>query len=808
MSRILFDAFDVSGGNKTVTVKPSGQGGTYTSLQAAITGEVAANPNLITMGGILTISIEGTWSSADTTNVSLTGFTTDATHYVNVITDSANRASPFWSTSKYRLSYTGSNDVFSVTQDYTRITGLQTEGLIGSGNYVLAVYNSGGSGLPSTIDSCFIRSLDTTPLFTARFQSYNYMLNCIIMGGVRCFQPYGASSRISNCLFIGGSQYALDLNNNIQYIKNCYAYNTANGAITNYTGASLTTCYTNDGSASTSIAAYTTSTFINVTSGSENLNLAAGSSLIGTGTDLSADYIPFNWDMTGATRSSWDVGVSYFSGISGIISSTLKKITSQVSGIELFSGALAVNLKKQTTSGIGSLRFSGAITSSAKKVTLSLSGNLKYSGTIVSSGKKVTSVLAGNLKFSGAITASTKKVTSVVLGSESFTGTIASLTKKIQSAMAGTSGGSGVTGTIASSTKKVTLALSGSESFTGTAASSTKKVTSVIAATLRFSGAIASNTKKIASVLSGNNVSPFTGTIASSTKKTTLALLGSESFTGSIASNTKKTTLLGSGSLKFTGIIAGSSKKTASTLSGNVANPVTGTVASSTKKLTLVLSGTLKYSGMVSSSTKKITISGASNETFSGALSSNNKKVSYLLSGVETFSGSGTILGKKIAVSASGTFGLYILGNIASSIKKSIPNIQAHSGGYNYSVTIKDDISVTQILSKTKTPRIYVGSIVAQQHKINNLVKGYANGIYYTRTIHDNSGITDAMLTTRKLYRKIHDTESVMDLSIPQATVSLKRTINDTADIHDSAYSDKSKKNVTITTNLDIKDYT
>ena len=52
--------------NKTVTVRPSG--GTYTSLSAASTGDETANADLTASGlnGILTISIEGTWSSADT----------------------------------------------------------------------------------------------------------------------------------------------------------------------------------------------------------------------------------------------------------------------------------------------------------------------------------------------------------------------------------------------------------------------------------------------------------------------------------------------------------------------------------------------------------------------------------------------------------------------------------------------------------------------------------------------------------------------------------------------------------------------
>jgi len=112
--------------DKTVTVRPSG--GDYTSLQAAITGEVSANANLVTMAGILTISIEGDWSGGtDTTAVVLTGFTTSADYYVKVVTDSSNRADKTGiNTSRYILQLDSTRD-FRVQQNYTVIDGLQID---------------------------------------------------------------------------------------------------------------------------------------------------------------------------------------------------------------------------------------------------------------------------------------------------------------------------------------------------------------------------------------------------------------------------------------------------------------------------------------------------------------------------------------------------------------------------------------------------------------------------------------------------------------------------------------------------------
>jgi len=155
--------------NKTVTVRPSG--GDYTSFQAAITGEVSANANLVTMEGILTISIEDDWSGGpDTTAVVLTGFITSADYYVKVVTDSANRASKSGiDSSKYILQMDDTRD-FRVQQDYTVIDGLQLDcttagfcyetntantGIVVKNCY--ARYQGGGSGFVTSTTSASVK---------------------------------------------------------------------------------------------------------------------------------------------------------------------------------------------------------------------------------------------------------------------------------------------------------------------------------------------------------------------------------------------------------------------------------------------------------------------------------------------------------------------------------------------------------------------------------------------------------------------------------------------------------------------------
>jgi hypothetical protein len=345
--------------DKTVTVRPSG--GTYTTLQAAITGEVAANANLVTMDGILTISIEGNWSgSIDTAAVNITGFTQDATHYLKVVCDSSNRAGPLWSTSKYILQRSADtwDTCLGVNSNFTRVIGLQVSS---SGSGVAIYMNYGG-----VIDSCHVRSVSGIGINLGINTAGNtgILSNTIARGcGGRGFDSANSAQPVYyfNCDAIAnvgnGFRFA---QYDRQYATNCYSggntaadYNNSGGGLT-----TLTTCCSEDGTMSTSTVAYSTSTFTNVTAGSEDLSLVSGSGLIDIGTDLSGSSVyPFNWDITGATRTgTWDVGATeYVASGDRVYSGT---------GTVAFSGSATVQriVDTYSYSGSGSVSFSGAFT--------------------------------------------------------------------------------------------------------------------------------------------------------------------------------------------------------------------------------------------------------------------------------------------------------------------------------------------------------------------------------------------------------------------------------------------------------------
>jgi len=112
--------------NATVTVKSSG--GDYTSLNAALAGEVAdltANCHSTGGAGILTIEC---YAFEDTTAASTgTGYTTSANYYINITVPATERHAGKWNTSKYRHKYTGESNNINIQAQHVRISYLQIE---------------------------------------------------------------------------------------------------------------------------------------------------------------------------------------------------------------------------------------------------------------------------------------------------------------------------------------------------------------------------------------------------------------------------------------------------------------------------------------------------------------------------------------------------------------------------------------------------------------------------------------------------------------------------------------------------------
>lgn len=312
-----------------VTVKPSG--GDYTSLAAAISANAQ---NLVTNDKYLDIEIDGDWSGGpDTSVVNITGYTTDATHYINIYTTATARHAGVYNTSKYRLE--ASNDVsgsivLGSGAGHVYLTGLQIKNTYTSNafdeSHGIRVFNDDLSSYFLEIESCLIYAPQNA--LRALYDTVITIRNSVLISTGASGHNSGSAVKtwghttIANCVLANTSASATAATVESGFytcnIYNCYSYNAGSGASYG-TNLSLTTCASDDATGTSGLTgvAYSTSSgafFTAITAGSENFTLKSGSALIGTGTDLSGS---FTTDIIGATRGTpWDLGVFAYTALS------------------------------------------------------------------------------------------------------------------------------------------------------------------------------------------------------------------------------------------------------------------------------------------------------------------------------------------------------------------------------------------------------------------------------------------------------------------------------------------------------------
>lgn len=284
----------------TNTVKQTG--GNYTSLSA---WEDARDSNLTLGDGTNEVAeISGTWDSDDSTAVVINGWTTAADKRVFIYATDAARHKGYWSNTCYRLygttDYANTLDVF---EDYVTIIGLQF-----TNSQALAYANvrsSSGATSELLIDSCIARGSENS------YRAYTGTIKIINSIGVGVKSPFftGSTMITLNCVgFCAGNYGAFRRTAGTFYATNCYGYSIGTDDFSQLT--SMEKCYSLDTTGTTTNVAYSTANFVNVTAGSENFHLVAGSALIDVGTDLSATFIT---DINGATRTgTWDIGADEY----------------------------------------------------------------------------------------------------------------------------------------------------------------------------------------------------------------------------------------------------------------------------------------------------------------------------------------------------------------------------------------------------------------------------------------------------------------------------------------------------------------
>lgn len=300
------------------TVMPSG--GDYTTLDACIDHILASHHDLIGGDVYAEVKIDGTWSSADTAAVTLTGLHTDATRYLKIYTTAAARHKGIWSTSYYMLNVANAIAINWQSISNVWIDGLQIGKSAENAHYQDCIQGSG------SVTATTNEFLVSNSIFRhANNNSYRvmgidaevanqriFLYNVIDYGHGTTANAYNSSVFIGNglitcysCTFIGGYQGVNNDSATAAVCKNCYA----SGSNAAFSGTiTQTTCAASDATAADAALdniAVNTTNFTNVTYATANWHLPLGSGLIGVGTTTSGDAAPMNFstDIDGEART-------------------------------------------------------------------------------------------------------------------------------------------------------------------------------------------------------------------------------------------------------------------------------------------------------------------------------------------------------------------------------------------------------------------------------------------------------------------------------------------------------------------------
>lgn len=279
-------------------------GGDYTDLVAAEAGEQG---NLVTADEYLVLEYRGDWSSApDTGSVVIDGSTTDATRYIEVRTDSANRHAGAWDANKAVLVGDAAAAVIRVADANVFLRGLQIE------TNATATYGIGGTSGAFEVDSCLIDASagaangclgvtgSSTSVLTAK--------NVATKGGdAGFFRGTNGSANLYNCTLYGAALGIEGSTTAVTLINSLLQGNTADVDGT-LNAASDYNC-DEDGSAPGANSITETASF--VSAAAFDLHLAAA--LSAQGTDLSGSGV--TTDFEGDARSATpDIGADERAG--------------------------------------------------------------------------------------------------------------------------------------------------------------------------------------------------------------------------------------------------------------------------------------------------------------------------------------------------------------------------------------------------------------------------------------------------------------------------------------------------------------
>lgn len=296
-----------------VTVKTTG--GDYTTLASAEAGEQADLPTVTN-----TVTIECyTLAAADTSQVTIDGWTTNATYFITITVPSAERHDGKRNTGKYRLEpSTNFGSSFTISEQYVRVGGMAISNTAGTPSYALYIDASGASDI--RLSDCIFYDVQRG----CRVVNGNVTgINCLAMSCSVGGFDYTSTGTVEfdNCVAVNGGTGFEVANFRTLICKNCYAGgNTTDFDDTSGGTLTTTTCHASDTTGDTQTAFSTSSGayFTNITSGSEDLSISTSSVLKDAGTSLAGwNHPDGDVDIIGTSWGTWGVGAFEFVAAGG-----------------------------------------------------------------------------------------------------------------------------------------------------------------------------------------------------------------------------------------------------------------------------------------------------------------------------------------------------------------------------------------------------------------------------------------------------------------------------------------------------------
>jgi parallel beta-helix repeat protein len=380
--------------------------------------------------------IEGTWASADTSALTIDGWTTSNANYIRIYSVYPAHHPGLWSTSAYRLVVTaGANNTsaIDIKENNVRIEGIQIQ-LINSGGYTgcRAIQATGQDALSViNIEQCLIRGTlssansDGIGIYLNSGYISSKVLNNIVYDFIN-----GSTAGCAGIYLAVGGTY--QVYNNTVY--GCYQgiradssvtitmkNNLANGNTSDYTGTFDVTGYNISETATSPDVSFRGKAVTFVDENNRDLHLASADTYAkNTGTSLATIFTDDAQDFT--RQGAWDIGACEYgfkvwdgggADTSWLTAANWDHDTAPAStDIAVFNGTSSKDCVLAGTVTVGGLysgpQYTGTL--STANNTLTVGGNFDWRGGTFSAGSSGISV-AGNWINTATVTAGTSTVT-------------------------------------------------------------------------------------------------------------------------------------------------------------------------------------------------------------------------------------------------------------------------------------------------------------------------------------------------------------------------------------------------------------